>query len=166
MTGGPSVPPHPTPTPLKHCCLLSPRLSANQSCRPDLGPQSESNHRVPEPRLPPCWRIEPGPSGAGGAWGWGRDRGGGSCQATRCLLARGGGARERSDSERRDAGGRGARQPGGRPGPGWPRRLEGPGGGGAPAPPCGRPRPFGKRREQARTPGLCSNPGPASHTQV
>lgn len=90
MTGGPSVPPHPTPTPLKHCCLLSPRLSANQSCRPDLGPQSESNHRVPEPRLPPCWRIEPGPSGAGGAWGWGRDRGGGAVARQRAVCWRGG----------------------------------------------------------------------------
>lgn len=49
------------------------------------------------------------------------------------FVGAGGGAGAHGDSQLRDAGGRGARQPGGRPGPGWPRRLEGAGWRGRPS---------------------------------
>lgn len=50
------------------------------------------------------------------------------------FVSAGGGAGARGDSPRRDAAGQRARQPGGRPGFCRPPRLEGPGGGGVPAP--------------------------------
>lgn len=81
------------------------------------------------------------------------------------FVGAGGGAGARGDSQRRDAGGRGARQPGGRPGPGWPRRLEGPGGGGAPASKW-VPKAGWEVAEQAPAADIGSNFCPASHSRV
>lgn len=81
------------------------------------------------------------------------------------FVGAGGGAGARGDSQRRDAGGRGARQPGGRPGPGWPRRLERPGGGGAPASKW-VPKAGWEVAEQAPAADIGSNFCPASHSRV
>lgn len=144
---------HPVFSPLHHSCPLHPHLCAHRNDRPGLGPYSGEGHPVPEPLAAPI-RLE------ARTWVLARRRAalpGGGCQATRCLLAWGAGP-ARGDSQLRDAGGRRARQPGGRPESSRPGGWRGPVAGALQLP-SGRPRPVGKRRSKARAPGFRGSVG-------
>lgn len=135
--------------------LIEPQLSLAPSCLRPPAPQARSESSIserpplPKPRAASIRReartLLPGADGAGS-----RRR----LPGNALFVSAGGGAGARGDSQRRDAAGQLARQPGGRPGFCRPRRPEGPGGGGVPAP---------KRAPEAR--GEAAEQGPSSRVR-